>query len=196
MILKRCPVCGLEKTREAFGRRSYDQSRLRSHCLDCERIKQAERRAANPEHYREIRQRSYEREKPTHAQKAAAWNRANPERFRANYLKCQRITAWQSWLVSTARIRSRKYGYGFDIDKAFLTELWERQGGRCYWLNIELRLTIENRGPERPSLDRLDPTRGYTRDNVVLSSQFANMGRSTLSAERFQQFINDNGLRR
>jgi hypothetical protein len=45
------------------------------------------------------------------------------------------------------------------------------------------------RDPQRPSLDRLDCAKGYTQDNVVLASQFANMGRSSISVERMSDFV-------
>ena len=49
--------------------------------------------------------------------------------------------------------------------------------------------SIETRDPRRPSLDRLDEKIGYVRGNVVLTTTFANMGRSAYSAEKFAAFV-------
>jgi len=42
--------------------------------------------------------------------------------------------------------------------------------------------------PQRPSLDKLVPEKGYVKGNVVLTCAAANMGRSNTSVERFAEF--------
>ena len=49
--------------------------------------------------------------------------------------------------------------------------------------------SIETRDPRRPSIDRIVTALGYVQGNVVLTTQFANMGRSALSAEKFAAFV-------
>jgi hypothetical protein len=88
-----------------------------------------------------------------------------------------------------ARVWARNKGLEFDLDASFLIELDTKQSGRCFWLGVPLQPSAEARNPLQPSVDRLDPSRGYTRDNVVLACQFANMGRSAMSADRFREFI-------
>lgn len=84
---------------------------------------------------------------------------------------------------------AKNRGCSFDLDADFLEALFARQNGRCHWLGIEMQPSIETRNPLQPSVDRLDCSKGYTKDNVVLACQFANMGRSAMSAERFQAFV-------
>lgn len=76
-----------------------------------------------------------------------------------------------------------------DIDSEFILQLFEEQKGLCYWLKVPMVPSVHTRDPQRPSLDRLDCLRGYTRDNVVLCTAFANMGRRDASAERFAEFV-------
>jgi hypothetical protein len=103
--------------------------------------------------------------------------------------KSLRVTRWYSHLVTTSRGTARKYSYEHNLTPEFVLSLFEKQNGRCYWLGIPLVPSVECRNIQRPSLDRLDPSRGYTQDNVVLACQFANMGRCSATAEGFANFL-------
>jgi hypothetical protein len=68
-----------------------------------------------------------------------------------------------------------------------LVSLWEKQDGRCYWLNIKMSLEdleIKN-SPFAPSVERLDNDFGYVSGNIVLASRFANRGRGAYQNEDF-----------
>lgn len=81
----------------------------------------------------------------------------------------------------------RKYSED-KITSKFLRGLYEKQNGLCYWLKIPL--DIENNDElTAPSLDRLDNDKGYSFDNIVLSSRFANLGRNTSTKEEFEEFL-------
>lgn len=114
------------------------------------------------------------------------------KRYNQLAARSRRTTGWVGAAVRRAKTNAK--GRDFDLDGAFVRELYERQNGRCYWLNIPLKLVDEPRSPATPSLDRIDNNKGYTRDNVVLACLFANMGRSVLSAERFLAFLEENHL--
>lgn len=89
-------------------------------------------------------------------------------------------------------IHAKKHNkYDFDIDEQFVSELYEKQNGRCYWFNVELEPSNIAKYPWQPSLDRLDREKGYTKDNVVLACYSANIGRNTSSEELFSKFIED-----
>lgn len=69
-----------------------------------------------------------------------------------------------------------------------LRELWLSQDGRCHWLNIKMSLEdleIKN-SPFAVSVERLDSSRGYHRDNIVLCSRFANRGRGAYDDDMFK----------
>jgi hypothetical protein len=76
-----------------------------------------------------------------------------------------------------------------DINKKFLDYLLEKQNGNCYWLNIPLDLTMKD-ALRKPSLDRLDNSKGYSIDNVVLTTVFANTGRRDATINEFKYFLN------
>lgn len=96
---------------------------------------------------------------------------------------------WMPMLLRNARNSPRQKGFPFVLTIADLEMLWEKQQGKCYWLNVALDPTAPDKHPLRPSLDRLDGSLDYRPDNIVFSSFAVNMGRCVTSAEVFAEFI-------
>ena len=78
--------------------------------------------------------------------------------------------------------------HDLDITPEDLKEQWDKQGGKCYWLNIDMSLVdlLVSRSPFAPSVDRIDSSRGYHKDNIVLTTRFANLGRGAYDNEDFK----------
>lgn len=53
-----------------------------------------------------------------------------------------------------------------EITIEYLIELWEKQRGRCYYLNIPMNTC----GEWQVSVERIDESKGYTKDNIVLTT--------------------------
>ena len=66
--------------------------------------------------------------------------------------------------LMSAKKRAKKDGFSFNLDNAFVTELWELQEGKCAKTGVEMG-RIGDKWLS-PSLDRIDPNKGYDRDNV------------------------------
>lgn len=105
--------------------------------------------------------------------------------YRAKY----QVTAWVTLLTLAARTAAQNRGCDFTLTKADVQALYDRQGGRCYWFQVPLVPSAVTKHPQKPSLDRLDATKGYTPDNVVLSCYAANIGRNTSTSETFEAFV-------
>ena len=82
-----------------------------------------------------------------------------------------------------AKHRSLRKGWDFSITFDFLKEQYERQNGRCFISNI--KMSLEPRNIRTLSIDRLDPSEGYTKKNTVLVTHFVNISKSQLSKDRF-----------
>ena len=84
------------------------------------------------------------------------------------------------------------------IDLEFIQNLLISQNNKCYWYNIELELdSLEgSRNPAKLTIDRLDCTKGYSKDNVVLTCYAANCGRGDCPIEIWKEIIKNikNGL--
>ena len=102
--------------------------------------------------------------------------------------KAYLVKNWAKILFLHAKKHNK---YNFDIDEQFVSDLYEKQNGRCYWFNVKLEPSNIAKYPWQPSLDRLDREKGYTRDNVVLACYSANIGRNTCTDELFSKFVKD-----
>lgn len=65
---------------------------------------------------------------------------------------------------------------------------WDKQNGKCYWLEIDMSLEdlMISRSPFAVSVDRLDSSGEYTKDNIVLTTRFANLGRGAYDGDDFK----------
>jgi hypothetical protein len=85
--------------------------------------------------------------------------------------------AYYSWLTKlwhNSRSNARRKGLTHALSLEYLIFIWHRQKGRCYWLDLPLEPEAQGSTPLKPSLDRLDNSKGYENGNVVISSFFAN----------------------
>jgi hypothetical protein len=91
--------------------------------------------------------------------------------------------------MRAARLRARKSGIKCDIDAEFLKGLLERQSGFCAISGIPLSF-IKGHGhiPTNASVDRIDPTKGYTKDNVQLVARQINTMKSNLSIDQLMDW--------
>ncbi len=169
--MKRCFSCGVEKALDAFGKRyGRGGGGPTSSCKACV---SAYNGAYNAKHR--------EKHKAYHKQ----WYAEHADQM----TRYSRVDNWEGVLVNGCRNIARKKKYAFDLDADFIRHLFVKQQGRCHWLGLTLTPSVETRNLLRPSVDRLDCAKGYTRDNVVLACQFANMGRSVTPPEQFSAFV-------
>lgn len=78
--------------------------------------------------------------------------------------------------------------YAITVTPNDLQAIFEEQGGLCYWLGTPLdpnSVFIPN-NPLAISTDRLDNDRDYSRDNIVITTRFANLGRGSTPADEFR----------
>ncbi len=106
-------------------------------------------------------------------------NRANREKY------------WARHLLNNAKESAKNNGWPITLTVEIIHEILSEQEGRCYWFGIPLKSSAEPRSPWQPSLDRLDNSKGYTRDNVVVSSFLANIGRNRNTTETFVDFLKE-----
>lgn len=86
-------------------------------------------------------------------------------------------------MLSGCRSNARKRNREFNISKEFILNLLEKQENRCYYSGDEL--TVEPKLYNTLSIDRVDSSKGYTEDNVVLCCQKVNVVKNNLSDIEF-----------
>jgi hypothetical protein len=176
LISKHCNRCAQTKTAGEFNRRSKAKDGLASECRSCSKV-----RSKN----------WYEENAESVCARTGDYQRARRAKATKQVQHWQRTEGWASHLVSKAKQRCKKTGAPFDIDIAWVLSLFERQGGCCFWFHVPFKCEDVKRNPYQPSLDRIDCSGGYTKDNVVLSCAAANIGRSDGDANRFRSFADE-----
>ena len=79
------------------------------------------------------------------------------------------------------------------IDADYLEQLFDQQGGKCYWLGIPLdpsRIFIKKH-PLAMSVDRLDNKKGYVPGNVVIACRMINLGKLDYPSDKFEKIISE-----
>ena len=78
-----------------------------------------------------------------------------------------------------------------------LEEIWNNQGGKCYWLDIPLDIGLLYKNhpdwmpkhPLAPSIDKIEVNGDYTKENIVITTRFANFGRNVCEFEKFREIV-------
>ena len=70
-------------------------------------------------------------------------------------------------------------------------ERFMAQRGRCFYTGIRFEVTSELRGMRRPSIDRRDSSKGYTRENVVLCLIAVNYAKNAWPEGEFLRLLDD-----
>lgn len=78
-----------------------------------------------------------------------------------------------------------------DLTHEFLKSLWESQNSRCALTGVELkhRDQLTKLRPDTASLDRIDSSKGYARDNVQFVAYSINLAKNKFSNEEFVDFL-------
>lgn len=89
----------------------------------------------------------------------------------------------------TAKIKS----LGHELDLEFLTSLWEKQKGVCPYTGIAMELPTHDRNviskPNKASIDRIDPSKGYVKDNVEIVCMAINLAKNRFSKKDIKDFL-------
>lgn len=157
---KACKACGVTKTLEDFHRFKSGLHGRNSLCKPCKAAYASRKRLENHE-----------------------------ENLAKEKLKRHSLD-WAIKLLRSSRSSARQTNREHTLTVEDIRALHLQQEGLCYWLGIPLGdESLPNRHPLKPSLDRLDCSRGYTPDNVVLTTTFANLGRTDNSPEIMRQLV-------
>lgn len=72
-----------------------------------------------------------------------------------------------------------------------LEKIFNKQDKKCYWFNLTLNpeWIFESNHSLALSVDRLDNDGEYTKDNIVICSRLANLGRGSATVENFDKQV-------
>ena len=88
--------------------------------------------------------------------------------------------------LKSTRRRSKQYNRYNDLTLDYLMYLWEKQDGKCALTGMQMTYKFyEGRVNTNLSIDRIDSTKGYSKDNVWLVCMAANQMKNDLSMKEF-----------
>jgi len=145
---KKCPTCGIVKPLDQFTF-SKTENRYKSKCHDCRH-----------ETYLSEREQSLKRSNDYYQENKESVLAKSHERRKKNIAK---------EILRSARERARRKGLEFNIEESDIIV-----PEKCPVLGIPL---IQGKGKvcrNSPSIDRINPLKGYVKGNVIIVSNLAN----------------------
>ena len=193
---RKCWKCKDEKllTSEFFSKDSIDRTGFQKTCKVCQKEVGKKYRENNPLYFKEQNKKNYKKED----------NPARYKKYRPQYLERrdeQRTTLRGRMydLLESARGRAKDKNLPIDIDLDFLLNLYEQQKGKCKLTDIDFTFETNKEKtrkflPFNPSLDKIDSSKGYTKENVRLVCTIVNLALNHFGEDTFkimcQAYIN------
>lgn len=91
-----------------------------------------------------------------------------------------------SAMLGRSKARAKKHKFDYDLDRAWLQR--KIRSGRCEFSGVQF-VNGQQYHPFSPSLDRVDPSRGYTKDNCKLILLCLNGFKGTSTMKQFTECL-------
>ena len=121
------------------------------------------------------------------------WYKLNKNKKKENSKKNTEIKKEKAplkLLLNSIKNGAKRRNLEFKIDLEFLLDCWEKQNGKCYYTKIDMKYIAFKKDPFQVSIDRIDSSKGYTKDNVVLCCQSINYMKNDYYIDDFHTFLN------
>lgn len=199
MILRKCWVCKteLELNSDNFYKDKKDIDLFQRSCKNCQKKRNAQYNKEHLEYFKYKGKEAYQKKLNTVE---------NYNKFRYSQKKEEYLTRKFNYertlngklknLLYSARDRAKKYNLEFNIDLEYLVELYNKNKGCCSLTNIEFDVSKNDERyknshfyPTSISLDKINSSEGYTKDNVRLVITAINLALNEFGTEFFENMI-------
>ena len=106
----------------------------------------------------------------------------NPETYKS-------VSSMLSRKLFDGRKNAKKKGWQHDIDHAFIIQLIRQSGCKCVYCGKPFVFKANH--PMNFSIDRIDSSRGYVKDNVQVIANWVNKAKSDMNEHEFFDYIKD-----
>ena len=94
-------------------------------------------------------------------------------------------------VLRASKTRSLKKKLDYNIDLEFLKDLWSKQEGKCAITGIIMKHSILNgRLKDNLSIDRINSSKGYTKDNIQFVCVAVNIMKGNMTMDELKHFCN------
>lgn len=169
----KCIKCNLVLDFSKFHKSSSAKSGYRGECKDCRKLSDLANYEKNKDSILEKRKEYYIKTKDVPEIKAKR-KAVKSKHYDENY---------EFYILGRCKKRAREFNLECDIelDDIVIPEV-------CPVLNIPLVRGKKKARINSPSVDRIDPNKGYTKDNIQIISNLANMMKNNASPEQLIKF--------
>lgn len=110
------------------------------------------------------------------------WRRENKEAVKASYIR-QKLARPEAWLLKQAkkRAKDRNLEFNLTLEDIVIPEV-------CPIMGEPLQYVPDGYSDYSPSLDRIDSSKGYTKDNIQVISSIANRMKWNATREQLITF--------
>lgn len=90
-----------------------------------------------------------------------------------------------------ARNRAERNNLFFNLDLEFMIDLWNKQNGKCALTGLQMTTDQHGRLNTNISIDRIDSSKGYTKDNVQFVCSAVNFMKAKMDINDFIFFCKE-----
>jgi len=186
-----CYKCKTERplTSDWFFADKYDWLGYQKACKECQKESNRKFKENNPNYFKEKGKEHYKKE-----ENKERYNKYRNDFLRRRSERSKTVRGKLYDLLSAAQTRAKKNNLEFDLDLDFLIELCENQNGKCKLTNIDFTFNLREGNlhfnPFNPSIDKINHTKGYTKDNIRLVCVIVNLSLNQFGEEVFKKMCN------
>lgn len=206
VIYKLCTKCKKYKpmTDEYFQCRSNVKCGYTSHCKDCQKEKEKKRIRIKPfNKFGELYCHVCKTYKPISEFNTSGKSYKNRNGYSRECKQCEskrkaiyrasldndNVERFLRHLTYGCKTRSLQNKIDYDLSSEFIIELFYKQKGKCAISGLDLHTRLRSgKNTQNASVDRINPLKGYTKDNVQLVCSQVNMMKSNMSSEELYMF--------
>jgi len=185
---KRCWKCKQTKDISEFYKDSYAKDKHQAACKICTQEYTRQYQLTHPTYFTEKGKLRYQTIGKHENKERYAKDREKYKRYRREYGRS--LVGKLKGLLNSARGRAKKHQLIFDLDIDWLMEQHKKQDGKCSLTGIPFKFDFNydlsrHFIPDSPSLDRINPVAGYTKENTRLVCTAINIAMNSFGEEFF-----------
>jgi hypothetical protein len=166
-----CIKCELILDFNKFHKSSSSKSGYRGECKDCRKLSDLSNYEKNKSRILEKRKEYYIKTKDVPEIKAKR-KAVKSKHYEENY---------EFYILGRCKKRAKQSNLDIELEDIIIPDI-------CPVLNVPLVRGKKKASINSPSVDRIDPNRGYTKDNIQIISNLANMMKNNASPEQLIKF--------
>ena len=120
-------------------------------------------------------------------EKIDKWNYGEENKKHLKSISGNRADGYTGFRTLFSSCLKRNKDCNFDLP--YLKELWEKQNGKCAITGVDLVLKTSYNKNYQASLDRIDSSKGYIKENVRYISVSVNWLKNNLDDNHLREFI-------